>query len=136
MTSYGDVRKIIDDVSSTFTIVKTICNASQERRVLEEQVRVLIEGVQNNASRLDTSKPDHQRLVDTQQTLEHLAAQLKPSSSRTRRLVASLAWPKEKRDFNDTFQRSAEINTAVQTNLVADTTQSISRQVQNTDTRK
>ncbi|KAM3513436.1 hypothetical protein MY11210_002916 [Beauveria gryllotalpidicola] len=134
MTSYGDVRKVIDDVSNIFKIVKTICNASRERRVLEEQVRVRIEGVQNNASRLDPSNPDHQRLVDTQQELEHLAAQLKPSSSLARRLVASLAWPKEKRDFNDTFQRSAEINNAVQTNFVADTTQNISRQIQNTDT--
>ncbi|KAM3465030.1 hypothetical protein MY5147_009378 [Beauveria neobassiana] len=133
MTSYGDVRKIIDDISNIFKIVKTICNASRERRVLGEQVCVLMEDVQNTASKLDPSKSDYRRLVLTHQQLDHLAAQLRPPNSRTRRLMASLAWPKEMRDFNDIIERSAEINNTVQTNLVADTTRSIARRIQKTE---
>ncbi|PQK15781.1 hypothetical protein BB8028_0006g01030 [Beauveria bassiana] len=133
MTSYGDVRKIIDDISNIFKIVKTICNASRERRVLGEQVCVLMEDVQNTASKLDPSKSDYRRLVLTHQQLDHLAAQLRPPNSRTRRFMASLAWPKEMRDFNEIIERSAEINNTVQTNLVADTTRSIARRIQKTE---
>ncbi|OAQ99336.1 hypothetical protein LLEC1_06541 [Akanthomyces lecanii] len=125
MTSYGDVRKITEDALGVFKYVRATHNAPQETRALKDRVFGLIEDVQNNASRLDPSKPDHQRLINIQQDLEHLEAHLEPSNSLRKRLAANWAWPRQRKGYEDALQRSAKINQQIQSKILVNTTQTM-----------
>ncbi|EKJ72290.1 hypothetical protein FPSE_07519 [Fusarium pseudograminearum CS3096] len=112
MTSYGDVRKIIEDVFMIAKTVKTVYKAEEELKELTKETEILsnmADDVQKSGSNFESNKDFQSALEETNDLIADLKQHLEKRKKTIDKFLEKLKWPTRKSDFKQDLDKARRL---------------------------
>ncbi|CAG1990372.1 unnamed protein product [Fusarium graminearum] len=112
MTSYGDVRKIIEDVFKIASTLKTVYKAEEKLKELTKETEILsklVDDVRKSGRNFESNKDFQNTLQETNGLIADLKQQLEKRKTSINKLLDKFKWPIRQNDFEQDLDKARRL---------------------------
>ncbi|KAM0348554.1 hypothetical protein HYE67_000185 [Fusarium culmorum] len=112
MTSYGDVRKIIEDVFKIAITLKTVYKAEVKLKELTKETEILsklVDDVQKSGRNFESNNDFQNALQETNGLIADLKQQIEKRKKSINKLLEKFKWPTRQSDFQQDLDKARRL---------------------------